>query len=171
MSLMAGASIVCTPGFEVDAFFTWMEAFQPTWYPAVPTIHQAILAATAQHAEIAARCPLRLIFSAGSALPPTVFAELERAFQAPVIECYGMTEATSWISGNPLPPHRRQVGSVGLAAGPEVAIMDTTGDLLPANQTGEVVIRGAHVIHGYDHDADANDLMFTNDGSEPTRCF
>ncbi len=162
MSLMAGASMVCTPGFEVGAFFAWMEAFQPTWYPAVPTIHQAVLAAADQHREIVAHCPLRLIFSAGAALPPPVLAELEHVFRTPVIECYGMTEATSWISGNPLPPRQRKVGSVGLAAGPEVAIMGAAGALLPADQTGEVVIRGAHVIRGYDYDPDANESAFTH---------
>ncbi len=162
MSLMAGASIVCTPGFEVDAFFTWMEAFRPTWYPAVPTIHQAILAAAAQHREIVMSCPLRLISSAGAALPAPVLAELEHVFQAPVIECYGMTEATSWISTNPLPPRQRKVGSVGLAAGPEVAIMDAAGAMLPAGQTGEVVIRGTHVMRGYDNSPDANEGVFTD---------
>ncbi len=162
MSLMAGASMVCTPGFEVEAFFAWMDVFRPTWYPAVPTIHQAILAAASQHREIVAGCSLRLVFSAGAALPAPVLAELEQVFQAPVIECYGMTESTSWISGNPLPPRQRKVGSVGLPAGPEVAIMDAAGALVPADQTGEVVIRGAHVIESYDHDPAANESAFTH---------
>src|SRR6185437_9593321 len=47
-SLAAGASVVCTPGFDVGRFSTWLTAFQPTWYSAVPTIHQAILT-QAQH--------------------------------------------------------------------------------------------------------------------------
>ena len=48
-SLMAGASVVCTPGFDAATFFAWMEEFRPTWYTAVPAIHQAILAHAALH--------------------------------------------------------------------------------------------------------------------------
>ncbi len=137
-----------------------MEAFRPTWYPAVPTIHQAVLAAAVRHREIVEGCPLRFIVSAGAALPPPVLADLERMFQTPVIEFYGMTEATSWISTNPLPPRQRKIGSVGQAAGPEVAIMDAVGTVLPTGQTGEVMIRGSHVVQGYDDDPAANESAF-----------
>jgi acyl-CoA synthetase (AMP-forming)/AMP-acid ligase II len=78
-------------------------------------------------------------------------AELERAFQAPVIESYGMTEASHQMASNPLPPRERKASSVGVAAGPEVAIMDEAGNLLEAGQTGEVVIRGPNVTQGYEN--------------------
>jgi acyl-CoA synthetase (AMP-forming)/AMP-acid ligase II len=60
-----------------------------------------------------------------------------------------MTEASHQMASNPLPPRSRKPGSVGVAAGPEVAIMDANGTLLPAGETGEVVIRGANVTAGY----------------------
>ncbi|MCK5574628.1 MAG: AMP-binding protein, partial [Sphingomonadales bacterium] len=93
-SLTAGASIVCTPGFDGAEFFAWLDTFQPTWYTAVPTIHQAVLARAADSREIITRCPLRFIRSSSSSLPPQVMAALENAFDAPVIESYGMTEAS-----------------------------------------------------------------------------
>ena len=70
-----------------------------------------------------------------------------------MIEWYGMTESTSSpIACNPQPPRQRKPGSVGLPVQLDVAIMDETGALLPAGQTGEVVIRGASVMAGYDGD-------------------
>ncbi len=116
-SLLVGASVVCTPEFMPEAFFPWLDAFQPTWYTAVPTMHQAILAQAAVHPDSMARCALRFLRSAAFALPAAVFEALERTFQAPVIEAYGMTEAASQITSNPLPPRQRKQGSVGVAAG------------------------------------------------------
>jgi acyl-CoA synthetase (AMP-forming)/AMP-acid ligase II/aryl carrier-like protein len=160
-SLTAGASVVCPPGFDSSRFFAWMTEFHPTWYSAVPTIHQAILGRAALHRETIASYPLRLIRSSSAALPPQVLTELERVFHAPVIEAYGMTEVPS-IACNPLPPRPRKTSSVGVATGPEVAIMDDRGNLLPAGESGEVVVRGVSVMQGYDNDPLATRNAFTH---------
>jgi acyl-CoA synthetase (AMP-forming)/AMP-acid ligase II len=161
-SLAAGASVVCTPGFLAPRFFAWTREFSPTWYTAVPTMHQAILdRAEANHESVGA-CPLRLVRSSSAALPPTVLAELEEAFGAPVIESYGMTEAAHQMASNPLPPRPRKLGSVGMAAGPEIAIVDEAGRLLPSGQSGEIVIRGDNVTPGYEHNPQANASAFTD---------
>jgi acyl-CoA synthetase (AMP-forming)/AMP-acid ligase II/acyl carrier protein len=160
-SLVAGASVVCTPGFYAPQFFDWLGEFRPTWYTAVPTMHQAILARAALQRETIARCPLRFLRSSSAALPPQVLAELEETFQVPVIEAYGMTEAAHQMASNPLPPRPRKPGSVGMAAGPEMAIMDETGRLLPPGQVGEVVIRGDNVMSGYENNPVANVSSFT----------
>ena len=160
-SLSAGASVVCTPGFYAPEFFDWLESYRPTWYSAVPTMHQAILARTETNREIIARYPLRLIRSSSAPLPPQVMTELENVFNVPVIESYAMTEAASQISINPLPPRRRKPGSVGIAAGPEVAIMNREGNLLPVREIGEVVIRGANLTQGYENNPEANESAFT----------
>ena len=122
VSLVAGASVVCTPGFAVPQFFAWMAELHPTWYTAVPTMHQAILAHAALHHDIITRCPLRFIRSGSAALPPQVLADLERVFHAPVIEIYGLTETSGHMTCHPVPGRKRKAGSVGVAAGPEVAI-------------------------------------------------
>src|SRR5215467_10223441 len=117
-SLAAGASVVCTPGCDVNNFFGWLTAFRPTWYSAVPTMHQAILAQARQQREQLGDCQLRLVRSASASLPPHVFAELERTFGTCVIEFYGMTEtASAPIACNPMPPRRRKAGSVGVPLG------------------------------------------------------
>lgn len=161
-SLAAGASVVCTPGFLAPRFFDWMRASEPTWYTAVPTMHQAILARAPEFPDVIAGSKLRVIRSSSSALPRQTLAELEQTFGVPVIEAYGMTEAAHQMASNPLPPAARKPGSVGLAAGPEVAIMDGAGLLLPAGETGEVVIRGVNVTAGYLHNPSANAASFTS---------
>lgn len=159
-SLCAGASVVCTPGFNALKFFSWIEEVQPTWYTAVPTMHQAILARGERNEEIVRSAKLRFIRSSSSSLPPQVMAALEAMWGCPVIEAYGMTEAAHQIASNPLPPARRVPGSVGLAAGPEVAIMSEAGELLAPGETGEIVIRGDNVTRGYENNQKANAEAF-----------
>ena len=89
-------------------------------------------------------------------------SELEAVFGVPVIEAYGMTEASHQIASNPLPPASRVPGAVGLATGCEVTIRDEQGALLPVGDTGEVVIRGPNVTRGYETDPATNALTFTD---------
>jgi acyl-CoA synthetase (AMP-forming)/AMP-acid ligase II len=161
-SLAAGASVFCTPGFNALRFFHWLGEASPTWYTAVPTMHQAILARAGRNAAAVAASRLRFIRSSSSSLPPQVMAELERAFGCPVIESYGMTEAAHQMTSNPLPPGERRAGSVGPPAGPEVATMGEDGALLDAGSVGEVVIRGANVTAGYENNPDANASAFAH---------
>ena len=163
-SLAAGASVVCSPGYDVNSFFAWLTAFRPTWYSAVPTIHRAILAQARHDRQRAADYRLRFVRSASAPLPPGIFAELEQTFETSVIESYGMTEtASSFIACNPPPPRQRKPGSVGVPVGLDVAIMDERGALLPGGQRGEVVVRGASVMTGYDGDPLATEAAFAGE--------
>ncbi len=157
--LSAGSQVFCTPGFNALKFFTWMDEAKPNWYTAVPTMHQAIVQRAKGNAEVIARNPLRFLRSSSSSMPPQVIRELEEIFKAPLIESYGMTEATHQMASNPLPPRARKPGTVGVAAGPEVAIM-LNGVLLPLGETGEIVIRGANVTAGYENNPKANEEGF-----------
>ena len=154
--LAAGSQVFCTPGFNALKFFGWMDEAQPTWYTAVPTMHQAIVGRASKNGEVIARHPLRFMRSSSSSMPPQVIRELEAAFGAPLIEAYGMTEATHQMTSNPLPPEARKPGTVGRAAGPEVAIMGAGGSLLAAGGIGEIVIRGDNVTAGYENNPAAN---------------
>ena len=160
-SLYAGASVACTPGFNALRFFAWLDEIKPNWYTAVPTMHQAILARAGRNPEILARNPLRLIRSSSSSLPGSVMTELEEVFDAPVIDSYGMTEAAHQMASNPLPPRERRPGCVGIAAGPEIAIMAPDGTLLAPGEIGEIVIRGDNVTAGYEKNDKANAEAFT----------
>jgi acyl-CoA synthetase (AMP-forming)/AMP-acid ligase II len=159
--LSRGGSVFCTPGFNALKFFAAMEEAKPTWYTAVPTMHQALLTRAAQNKAVIARHPLRFVRSSSASLPPRVIGELEAAFNAPVIEAYGMTEASHQMAANPLRGVRKP-GSVGVAAGPEIAIMDEAGEVLPPGRIGEIVIRGESVTAAYENNAKANAEAFVN---------
>jgi acyl-CoA synthetase (AMP-forming)/AMP-acid ligase II len=133
-----------------------VEEARPTWYTAVPTMHQAILARAERNADVIAAHRLRFIRSSSASLPVPVFHALEAAFGCPVIEAYAMTENAHQMTSNQLPPGKRKPGFVGCAAGPEVAVMAPDGRLLKAGEEGEVVTRGPNVTPGYENNPKAN---------------
>ncbi len=160
-SLGAGGAVFAAPGFDALRFFSWFEEARPTWYSAVPAMHQAILGRAPRNRRTIGAARLRFIRSASAPLPRQVTAELEAAFSVPVVEAYAMTEAAHQMTSNPLPPGKRLPGTVGRAAGPKVAIMDEATDaLLDAGERGEVVIRGENVFTGYENNPDANARAF-----------
>ncbi len=154
--LSAGGEVCCSPGFNALKFFSWFTEVRPTWYTGVPTMHQAILLRAANNPDALSGHRLRLIRSSSSALPPTVIAELERVFAVPVVEAYGMTEATHQMASNPLPPGKRKPGTVGPSGGPEIRVVDETGTTVPRGTTGEIVIRGPNVMREYENNPKAN---------------
>jgi thioesterase domain-containing protein len=145
-SIASGGSVVCCPGYIAPKFFEWVEEFGPSWYTAVPAIHQSVVARARGMRQ---RHSFRFIRSSSSALAPSLMEEMEAVFRVPVIEAYGMTEAAHQMASNPLPPGRRKPGSVGVAAGPEVGILE-----------GEVVVRGANITPGYAENPTANENAF-----------
>lgn len=158
-SLAAGASIWCAPGFDAIRFFGWMRAARPSWYTAVPTMHQALLTRAGRNADVIEEVPLRFLRSSSASLPAQVMAELVETFSAPVIEAYGMTEAAHQMTCNPLPPRPQKPGSVGVAAGPLVRIAAELENAL-IDGPGEVTISGPNVTPGYESNEEANAANF-----------
>ncbi len=159
-SLRAGGTVVVPPRFSATGFWDLARAHRVTWYSAVPTIHQILLSRA--DADQAPRGGLRFIRSCSAALAPVVFTQLEERFGAPVLEAYGMTEASHQMASNPLPPQPRKPGTVGRGTGVEVVILDEQGNLLPSGRQGEVSIRGPNVMQGYHHNPEANAKAFSN---------
>ena len=159
-SLVAGGSVMVVPRFEAETFFKSLPLDRPTWYTAVPTMHQAVLSFAAKNGQEMTGHALRFIRSCSSPLPPTVMERLENIFQVPVIEAYGMTEASHQIASNPLPPGKRKPGSVGVPSGTEIAIMTADGRLLEEGEVGEIVVRGKTVTRGYENNPQANEQGF-----------
>jgi acyl-CoA synthetase (AMP-forming)/AMP-acid ligase II len=155
--LSAGGGVVATPGFDAFKFHRWLDDLGPTYYTAVPTMHQMVLARSP-----AARrsTSLRFVRSSSASLPGPVFDGLTELFAVPVVEAYGMTEASHQMTCNPLPPGTTKRGSVGVATGIEVAILDAEHRLLPPGDRGEVAIRGATVVDGYENNPAANQAAF-----------
>jgi len=161
-TLASGGTLVCPDGFNALEFWRWVEAYQPTWYSAVPTMHQLLLARADRNMDVIRAHPFRFIRSSSAPLPPVVLERLEATFNAPVLEAYGMTEASHQMTSNPLPPKPHKAGTVGYGVGVEAAIMDAAGTLLAPGQRGEVVIRGPNVIDGYENNPDANATAFVD---------
>ena len=160
-ALAAGSSVVSTSGFDARAFFGWLTEFRPTWYTAVPAIHQAILREADRQKRHARRSSLRLVRSASTSLSRDVLGGLGALFGVPVIDTYGMTEAATQIAANSL--QRQKPGSVGRPAGPEIAILDSEGRRLGSGRRGEIALRGPTIARGYDNDAAATASAFRDE--------
>ncbi|MEM7544672.1 MAG: AMP-binding protein [Pseudomonadota bacterium] len=148
-SLRAGAGIIYMRGFDAPGFFDHLTTFRPTWFTAVPAIHQAVIAEASRQEAALNGHSLRLIRSASASLSVARFETLEELFGVPVIETFGMTEAASQVTSNPLPPAMRKPGSVGQAAGPEVIILNEAGTAAAAEEVGELALRGPNMTRGY----------------------
>ena len=159
-TLHTGGAVVIPAKFSASMFWQTAAKYGATWYSAVPTIHQILLGRADQ--DNAPRGGLRFIRSCSSALAPAVFQQLEERFGAPVLEAYGMTEASHQMASNPLPPGPRKPGFVGRGTGVDIAILDEQGRMLPAGKHGEVSIRGRNVMHGYLNNPEANKASFCN---------
>ncbi len=155
-SLAGRGSVFCTTGFNALKFFGWLRNSEASWYTAVPTMHQAILSRADRNRDLVKGLNLRFVRSSSASLPPAVMFVLEKAFNAPVIESYGMTEAAHQMASNPLPPKPQKAGTVGLSAGPAMAIMNDAGAILTPGQTGEVAIMGENVMAAYENNVAAN---------------
>lgn len=158
-TLASGGSVVCPRGFDASRFFNLVAAFRPTWYTGTPAIHLALLPFLDEYRRLAPGHRFRFLRSASAPMPPVLIEQLERAFDAPLIEGYGMTEAGR-ITCNPLPPGPRKPGSVGKPVALEVRVVDTDGVDCAPGQAGEILIRGASVTSGYLDDPAANAAAF-----------
>ncbi|WP_300033465.1 acyl--CoA ligase [uncultured Roseobacter sp.] len=159
-TLATGGQVWCAPGFDALRFFGWLRDADPTWYTAVPTMHQAILARAGRNADVIAAARLRFLRSSSASLPGPVMEKLFETFGAPVVEGYGMTEAAHQMCSNPIEPGTQKPGAVGLPAGPEVRIAHEVEPVLTDGGVGEVVISGPNVTPGYESNPDANAKNF-----------
>lgn len=187
-SLSAGAAVCCTAGLNPLRFARWLADVDPTWYTAVPSMHQAVAArAGGLRSERAGRPRLRFVRSCSSPLPAAVRDALTACFEVPVVNAYGMTEAAHQVSSTPVasmptkPPGptsrsvepgfgpardraSRSTGtsacSVGFSSGPEVRVLDAGGSPLPPGMPGEIALRGDTVVAAYEQPAEANLTSF-----------
>ena len=162
-SAKVGASVCASNGFNALKFLDLAETQNISWYSGVPTMHQAILLRAQKNSDKAKKLNLRFIRSSSASLPPAIFEQLNDIFQTPVIEAYGMTEATHQMTSNPLPPAIQKPGLVGMPAGPEICIMNDKNEKLSQGEIGEICIKGDNVTNGYENNPEANKQSFVND--------
>ncbi len=160
-TLASGGTVSVPRRFTPMMFWPAARQARPTWFTASPTPHQLILMRTEEDRPAGTE-RLRFVRSCSSALSPDLMARMEDRLGVPVLEAYGMTEASHQMASNPLPPDPRVPGSVGRGTGVEIAILDEGGSLLPGGQPGEVGIHGPNVIDGYENNPEANRASFTD---------
>ena len=159
----SGGLVVVPSKFDPMTFWPTLHDHRATWYSAVPTMHQLLLMRNRGERPPGAE-GLRFIRSSSSALAPETMAQLESTFGAPVVEAYGMTEASHQMASNALPPAPRRPGTVGVGTGVRLGIMTDDGAILQhgSPDAGEVVIQGPNVIDGYSNNPEANAASFVD---------
>jgi acyl-CoA synthetase (AMP-forming)/AMP-acid ligase II len=149
-SLAAGGTVVMPARLRMRAFWDAVGEHDVSWTSAVPTLLAGIPAGPRSSHR------LRFLRSASSPLPPTLAARLEGDLDVPVLEAYGMTEATHQMASNPLPPAERRPGSVGVATNIELDVVDASWTPVGREEPGEVVVRGPSITSGYLDNPEAN---------------
>jgi len=145
-ALSTGGTVVVPRRFTAHRFWPQARDAAATWLSAGPTLHRMIL----DRADDGGAPPsLRFARSCSSPLSPELLERAEAAYGVPMLEAYGMTEASHQMSSNPLPPASRIPSSVGVPTGTEIAVVSPDGAFLDAGEAGEVVIRGPGVMNGY----------------------
>jgi acyl-CoA synthetase (AMP-forming)/AMP-acid ligase II len=161
--LAAGGTVVLPRRFTPRQLVQCLAADDVTWFSGSPTVLEMVLERADRAGAVASWPRLRFIRSCSAALSSRVLDALEDRFGVPVIEAYGMTEASHQMTSNPLPPLPRRAGTVGVSAGAEVAIMaKDSATELPAGVQGEVAVRGPGVTPGYLANPEANASAFVN---------
>jgi acyl-CoA synthetase (AMP-forming)/AMP-acid ligase II len=158
--LFSGGSVIVPLKFSASEFWDDFITYKANWYTAVPTIHQILL----KNPPPQTKPKIRFIRSCSSPLSPTTFHLLEETYNTPVLEAYAMTEAAHQMTSNPLPPGKRQPGSVGIGQGVEIKILDHEGNEVQQGTEAEICIRGENVTKGYLNNPEANKSAFTKGG-------
>jgi len=153
--LAVGGAVITPRRLTPRRYWQQADVHGVTWVSASPTMHQELI----EHGAAPSQS-FRFVRSCSSALSPGLMKRLEGIYQVPVLEAYGMTEASHQMTSNPLPPRPCRPGSVGVAAGAEVRIIDKAGRVRPAGQAGEVTVRGPGLTPGYLNDPEANAESF-----------
>ncbi len=160
--LAAGGRVVLPRRFVPRGLVQSLSPDGVTWFSGSPTVLEMVLERADRIGDLGPIPDLRFIRSCSAALPARLMGILEERFGVPVVEAYGMTEASHQMAANPLPPAERKAGSVGVSAGAELGIMAKDGSLLPSGTQGEVVVRGPGITPGYLNNPTANAESFTN---------
>src|SRR6185503_426706 len=149
--LLIGCSVALPATTNPHEFDQWVEELRPTWLTAAPAFLQAVVEKLQAPRERPLRHALRFVLSTASYLAESVRLDLEKTLHVPVAEFYGLCEA-GMMTAPPIPPERARPGTVGRVPQGELAIRGDKGNLLPAGQTGQVVLRGPSVTPGYLYD-------------------
>ncbi len=156
-ALLAGGSAVVPGRVAPGRFPAQLERHRVTWFSAGPTLHHMLLE---RRSGTPSSRSLRFTRSCSAALSPELLARAEALYGVPMLEAYGMTEASHEMAANPLPPERHKPGTVGVPTGAEIRIIGATWAECPEGTVGEVAVRGPGLTPGYLANPSANAEAF-----------
>ncbi len=166
--IYSGGSIVAPRRFSASNWWQDVEQYACTWINVVPTIVAYLLNQSGDNQSIAqvrqACKTVRFGRCASAPLPADHHRLFEERFGIPLIEAMGMTESSSVVFCNPMPPGLRKSGTPGLPVGVEVRIVSPQGQDLPDGQQGEIWFRGPNVMQGYFKSPEQTREAFSSDG-------
>jgi len=153
-----GGSIVLVKSLHPPrAMFHEIFSRRATILTAVPTFYRMLLGA-----QLPMPLPIRIFISGSAPLPMQTLTEFEDKFKVPLIEGYGLSEASPVVSKNPLHGVRK-AGSIGIPiANVEMSVQDDNGKMLGAKETGEICVRGGNVMQGYWNQPEETAKVFRN---------
>jgi acyl-CoA synthetase (AMP-forming)/AMP-acid ligase II len=157
--LAAGGGVVVPRRLAGGSFWRSLDEDRVTWFSGSPTLLTMLLD---QRPAPSSTQALRFIRSCSAALSQDLFDRIESELEAPLLQAYGMTEASHQISSNPLPPGARPPESVGVATGTVITTLDDDASPLPTGSPGEVAIRGPGLTPGYLSNPEANAEAFVH---------
>ncbi|MDJ0955534.1 MAG: AMP-binding protein [Arenicellales bacterium] len=165
--LISGGSVVMPNRFSAKSFWSLVAKYQCTWSSVVPTIIKYLLDRSDQEPFDFGNDDrlhrFRFGRSASAPLPSAVLRQWEETFKVPMIETLGLTETAGTVATNPLPPRVHKPGSVGMAYGNEIKVIDETGADCATRTVGEIVIRGDNLLDHYYKNQEATDAAFADD--------
>ena len=161
--ILAGGSTICCPAFDPTLFWDIVEAQNPTWYYASPSMHSTILAEVGVRGDALSKSSIRLVCNAAGGLLPSLAMRIQDTFRCNVLPSYGMTECMP-ISTPPVDYSLGRPGTSGISAGPEICILDEVDSYLPSHTTGRIAIQGPPLFPGYLKDGQLDTSCFTKSG-------
>ena len=145
LPLTTGCSIVLIKSLQpLKSLIEEIMRGRGTILPAIPQFFRTM----ATH-QVPTNLPLRLCVSGAAPLPVETLKQFNRKFPFPLVEGYGLSEASPVVSINPI-HGKAKPGSIGLPIpGVEVTIQSDAGQILPPREVGELCVRGNNVMLGY----------------------
>jgi len=161
ISIFGTATMILVPRFKAKSTLNLIRRYHPTIFPGIPTLYIAIMRELGRHSDYLQS--IKYCISGSAPLPAKVQKEFERLTHGKLVEGYGLSEASPVTHGNPLTDQCRN-GSIGLPLPDvEAAIMDSqTGNLLAAEEIGEIVVKGPNIMQGYWNRTEETQATFTN---------
>ena len=145
--LSAGARVILLPEFDAKKIIETIVTEKPTYFIGVPSMYRALLKEEA--ADKIDRSSLKFCISSGEAMKEDTMKAFEEKFNVPILECYGLTEATAVVSMNN-PARERRAGSIGLPLpGIDLKIVDENTAEVRPGVVGEIIVKASSVMKGY----------------------